>query len=202
MLKRSENPPPLNHDPSGWTDLSGCWWVAHTKARFEKAFAWDLFRQKIPYFLPMIERVIFSGGRKRHVLQPLFTSYVFFCGNELQRYWALTTKRLCQVIPITDQAPFIKQISWVQQALAGNAELDIHPTMAVGHTCRVTQGPFEGIEGTVIQRNGKARIVLHVRMLGRGATMEIDNDLLELIECESESEQQRVQSNDKGTNVP
>ena len=202
MLKRSENPPSLNHDRSAWTDLSGCWWVAHTKARFEKTFAWDLFRQNIPYFLPMMERVTISGGRKRHVLQPLFTSYVFFCGDELQRYWALTTKRLCQVIPITDQGTFIKQISWVQQALAGNAELDLHPVMAVGQSCRVTRGPFEGIEGTVIQRNGKARIVLHVKMLGRGAAMEIDNDLLELVECESESKQQVVQSNDKGSNVP
>ena len=74
--------------------------------------------------------------------------------------------------------------------------------MAVGQSCRVTRGPFEGIEGTVIQRNGKARIVLHVKMLGRGAAMEIDNDLLELVECESESKQQVVQSNDKGSNVP
>ena len=44
-------------------DLSGTWWVAHTKARFEKVFAWDMLSHGIGYFLPMREKVIFSGGR-------------------------------------------------------------------------------------------------------------------------------------------
>lgn len=175
-------PPAFNHNPSSWIDLAGCWWVAHTKARFEKVFASDLLMRGIPYFLPMMERVTFSGNRKRRVFLPLFTSYVFFCGDELQRYFALSTNRLCQVIQIADQAQFIKQISWVQKAIAGKADLNLHPTLPIGHSCRVRQGPFEGIEGTVIQHGNKARIVMDVKMLGRGAAMEIDTDLLEPIE--------------------
>ena len=74
MLKLADNPPRLHPAISDLAAQPGCWWVAHTKSRSEKAFAWDLLRRDIRYFLPMTERVRFSGGRKRHVLMPLFQS--------------------------------------------------------------------------------------------------------------------------------
>ena len=72
MLKVSENPPRMHPGAGTLTDLAGTWWVAHTKARSEKALAWDLLRRDIGYFLPLLGRVRFSGGRKRRVLMPLF----------------------------------------------------------------------------------------------------------------------------------
>jgi len=77
MLKISENPPILPPEVKTVSELTGQWWVAHTKSRFEKAFAWDLLRRGIGYFLPLVERVRVSGGRHRRVLAPLFPSYVF-----------------------------------------------------------------------------------------------------------------------------
>jgi len=78
MLKLSENPAILTPDVQSLAELTGTWWAAYTKPRFEKAFAWDLFSHGIGYFLPMREKIIFSGGRKRQMMAPLFTSYVFF----------------------------------------------------------------------------------------------------------------------------
>ncbi len=100
MLKLSNNPAILTPEAHSVTDLCGIWWLAHTKARWEKAFAWDMLSHSIGYFLPMREKIIFSGGRKRHVMLPLFTSYVFICGTELDRYTALTTNRLNQTIEV------------------------------------------------------------------------------------------------------
>ena len=78
-------------------DLSGNWWVAHTKPRFEKAFAWELLQHGVSFFLPMIQRVNISSGsrsRKRRVLLPLFSSYVFVRGSEEDRVTAIKTNRL------------------------------------------------------------------------------------------------------------
>ncbi len=94
MLKLSQNPPVLPPEVESVTQLSGRWWLAHTKSRCEKAFAWDLIDHSIGYFLPLIERVRISDGKKRRVLMPLFSSYVFFCGDEEDRYTAMTTSRL------------------------------------------------------------------------------------------------------------
>ena len=127
----------------------------------------------------MVERVRMSGGRKRHVMTPLFTSYVFFYGSDQDRYKALTTNRLCQVICVDCQEALINELSAVQRVLDGDADLDLYPHAAMGRRCRIKSGPFEHIEGIVIQRNGTSRIVLQVSILGQGAAMEIDADLLE-----------------------
>jgi transcription antitermination factor NusG len=182
MLKFADNPPILPPYASAVRAMKGRWWIAHTKARFEKAFAFDLLRRETGYFLPLIERVKVSGGKKRRVMLPLFPSYVFFCGTAEDRYAALATNRLCRVIETIDQEGLLTELSALELALAGKAMLDPYPFAAVGKKCRVRNGPFEGIEGTVIERDGSARLVLQVKILGQGASMEIDADLLEPVE--------------------
>ncbi|MCP4263604.1 MAG: hypothetical protein GY774_39770 [Planctomycetes bacterium] len=183
MLKLSDNPAMLTPEAQSLTDLNGTWWVAHTKARFEKAFAWDMFNRGIGYFLPMREKIIFSGGRKRHVMAPLFTSYVFICGMELDRYTALTTNRLCQTIEVVDQDSLIEELASVEKALLSKAIIDHYPRLPVGRRCRIISGPMIGTKGVVIERkNAKARMVLEVIILGQGAVVEIDSDLLESME--------------------
>lgn len=179
VLKLQDNPPVLPPGTQALAQLEGTWWVAHTKSRFEKAFAWDLLRRGIGYYLPLIERVKISGGRRRTVLAPLFPSYVFFCGAEEARYTAMTTDRLCQTIAIPDQGQFLSQIEAVHKALAGKAQLDPYPFLAAGKRCRITAGPFLGVEGIVISRDRRTHIVLEVRILGQAVVMEIDPSLLE-----------------------
>ncbi len=178
MLKASENPPVVSPSVESLTNLRGRWWVAHTKARCEKAFAWDLKRRGIGYFLPMVERVRVSGGRKRRAVLPLFPSYVFLCGTQTDRYAAMTTNRLCATLEVSDQVRLISELSAIEKVLAGKAEIDLYPFAAEGQRCRVIAGPFEDIEGIVIHRNKNARFVLEISMLGRGAVLEIAGDLL------------------------
>lgn len=162
-------------------DLEGRWWVAHTKARFEKAVARDLASHDVGYFLPLVERVRISGGRKRRVRLPLFPSYVFICGDDEARAVAMRTNRLCQTIEVTDQDQLIAECSAIERALAGGAELDLCQGLAAGKRCQVTSGAFEGTEGVVVSRHGRTRIMLEVSTLGLGASLEVDADMLEPI---------------------
>jgi hypothetical protein len=182
MLKLSENPSILTPEVESLSELKGTWRVAYTKARFEKVFAWDLLSHGIGYFLPMREKVIFSGGRKRRIMLPLFTSYVFFCGTELDRYAAMTTNRLCHTIEVIDQDGLIKELVSIEKALLSHAVIDNYPDLPVGSLCRINSGPMMGIEGVVISKyNMKARMVLEVSILGQGAIVEIDADILDPI---------------------
>jgi transcriptional antiterminator RfaH len=179
MLKYSENPPALSPRAKKLTDLHGQWWVAHTKPRCEKAFAFDLIAREVGYFLPMADRTIVSGGRKRRTLIPLFTSYVFFCGTPEDRYAALRTGRLVMTIDVVDQEQLIDELAALDQVIAAGGKFDPTPLIECGQRYRVTSGPFCGIEGVVVRRSDSTRIVLEVSMLGQGAAMEIDADLLE-----------------------
>ena len=180
MLKLYENPAILTPQVQSLAELTGTWWAAYTKPRFEKALAWALFNHRIGYFLPMREKIVFSGGRKRRMMIPLFTSYVFFCGSERDRYTALTTNRVCQTIEVVDQDGLIEELVNIERALLSKAVIDNYPRLPVGSHCRIISGPMMGIEGVVIKRkDAKARMVLEVTMLGQGAVVEIDSDLLE-----------------------
>jgi hypothetical protein len=179
MLKLSENPAILHPPVGSVRELVGTWWLAHTKARAEKAFAWDLSARGIGYFLPMQQRVRIVSGKKRRPIMPLFPGYVFLCGGEQDRYAAMTTNRLCQTIAVADQAKLIDELAAVEQALRGGIELDLYPRAAVGQLCRITAGALAGIEGVVIERGRHARFVLRIDALCQGALMEIDADLLE-----------------------
>ena len=182
MLKLSENPPCLCPWVENVTDLEGTWWVAHTKSRNEKALAFDFLRGGIGYFLPLYEKRRVSGRRMRRVLLPLFPSYVFFCGDGEARYFAMTTNRLCQTIRVVDQEELVRELSHLQRAVAGMADLDPFPEVAVGKRCRITAGPFRDVEGIVVRRNGATHVVLRVSMLARGALMRIDPSFLEVLD--------------------
>ena len=179
MLKLIDNPPISAPDVESLADLDGTWWVAHTKPRFEKSFAWDLNRRGVGYFLPMCEYVILSSRRNRRGMKLLFPSYVFFCGSNEDRYTALTTSRLLQVIDVPDQLGLISQLVTIEKALSCKAGLDDYPYRPVGTRSRIISGPMMGTEGVVIEGNDeKARMVFEVSVLGQGTVMEIDTDFL------------------------
>ncbi|MEJ2648486.1 MAG: transcription termination/antitermination NusG family protein [Sedimentisphaerales bacterium] len=180
MLKINENPAIIPPEVNSIAELNGTWRVAYTKSRFEKVFAREMLNRNIGYFLPMREKIIFSGGRKRHVMMPLFSSYVFFCGTEQDRYAAMTTGRLCHVIEVVRQESLIGELMNIEKAIFNNAVIDSYPGLAVGSNCRVKAGPMTGTEGVVIEKDmAKARMVIEVTILGQGVVVEIDNDLLE-----------------------
>jgi transcription antitermination factor NusG len=182
MLKMSENPPMISEGYISLSQIPGRWWVAHTRARFEKAFAWDLLRRQIGYFLPMVDRITISGGKKRHVKLPLFPSYVFFCGKDEDRYTAMTTNRLCQTIEVFDQRKLVEELCSIEKAILGKAEIDSYPSIVLGQRCRIIAGAFKGLEGIVVEQGTMSRIVLQVSILGQGAMMKIESDLLEPVE--------------------
>lgn len=183
VLRISQQSPPVR---PLWREsveaFEGTWWVAHTKSRFEKAFASDLLARKVDYFLPLIEQVRLYGKKKKRVIVPLFPGYVFFCGTDVDRYEAMTTNRLCQTIDVADQEALGRQLAAIETALESGASLDPYPHAAVGNRCRVRSGPFRGLEGVVTQRNDETRLILEVDMLGQGASLEIDASLLEAAE--------------------
>ena len=178
MIKYQDNPPCLPATASCLADLAGRWWVAHTRSRFEKAFAWDMHHRDIGYFLPLHDKVTVSHGRKRKVKVPLFASYVFICGSDEDRYHALTTNRLCQMIEVADQEQLIAQLGRIEKALTSDVPLETVPQIPLGQRCRINAGILAGIEGILIDRRNRARVALEVSVLGQATIMEVDVDLV------------------------
>jgi len=181
MLKLADNPPILYPANSSLAEIAGLWWVAHCKARNEKALAWFLAKQEIAYFLPLREKLTIRKGRRYKALLPLFSGYVFFNGDRDSRYLALRSNRIAQVIEVVDQLKLVHELTQIHLALSKGIRLDPHPHLKEGDRCRVIAGPLKGMEGILLRKKNRIKLVLQVGILGQAAAMEIDADLLEAI---------------------
>jgi len=182
VLKVSENPPIIWPEVKSIRDFTGLWWVAHTKSRNEKALAHDLIRRNISYFLPMSWRITRRSHRTIRSLLPLFSGYLFFCGQENQRIELLRTNRVANLIEVKDQQKLLDELIQIEQALRAGAPLTPHKYIEVGQWCRVIAGPLMGLEGIVVKAKNITRLVLQVDMLGQAASVEVDIDVIETID--------------------
>jgi len=182
LLKVSENPPIIWPEAESISDFEGEWWVAHTKSRNEKALAHDLIRKNMCYFLPMSWKVRRKSRRTIKSLLPLFSGYLFFCGNEEERSELWRTDRVANLIEVKDQQKLLKELLQIEQALRAGAPLIPHKYIKAGQKCRVMAGPLLGLQGVVIKTRGATRLVLQVDMLGQAASVEIDVDMIEAVD--------------------
>lgn len=182
MLSIADNPPALTPDVRSLTELNGEWWIAHTKAKHERQLVRHLLGCGVGYYLPLLERVSISSGKKRWSMTPMFPGYVFFCGDVEAKYAAFSSGCLCQVIDVKEQGRLVGELREIERAIAGHATLELYRFAAVGRRCRVTGGPLAGVEGVVVRWAPRSRLVLQVSMLGHGASLEIEADLLEPVE--------------------
>ena len=158
------------------------WWVLYTKARQEKAVSRDLLGYQIPFYLPLVQKTSVSRGRNITSHIPVFSGYVFLYGTEEERVWSLKTNRISRILTIDDPDRFVRDLCQLRQLIATNAPLTVESRLVVGNRVRVRHGPFAGLEGTVLMRRGKARLLVAINFLQQGASVEVDDFLLEPID--------------------
>lgn len=179
MLALHENPPIAYPQDSCLDEITGRWWVAHTRANHEKALAFDLLERGIAYFLPMVEKTRLIRRRRFRSLSPIFPGYLFFAGDDEARYQALNTHRIAHALDVADQQRLIEELSQIERALASRTRLDPFPYLKKGKRCRIRSGPLQGIEGVVLSRRGITHLVLQVELLGQAVATQIDPSLVE-----------------------
>jgi transcription antitermination factor NusG len=161
------------------------WWVLYTKARQEKAVARRLLGFEIPFFLPLVPKSSISRGRKVTSHIPLFAGYVFLFGSDEERVRSLTTNRISRVLDVHDEERFEHDLRQVERLIAAKVPLTVESRLAPGHRVRVRFGPLAGLEGTVVTRRGEARLLVSVDFLQQGASVEIDDFMLEPLDSVS-----------------
>ncbi|MBA7680171.1 Transcription antitermination protein RfaH [subsurface metagenome] len=182
MLKVSENPPIIWPQVESISEFAGQWWVVHTRSRNEKALAHDLMSKNISYFLPMSWNIRRRSRRTIRSFLPLFSGYLFFCGQEDQRVELLRTNRVANLIEVIDQETLLDELVQIAQALRSGAPLTPHKYLKAGQKCRVITGPLIGLEGIVVKTKNAIRLILQIDMLGQAASVEIDIDLIEVLD--------------------
>lgn len=155
------------------------WWALFTKARQEKALARDLGAMGVPYYLPLIQRPNLIRGRKVYSYNPLFPGYVFVFADDDGRVESLKTNRVCATLAVPDGRQLQTDLRQLDTLIELRIPLTVEERLAPGDRVCIRRGSLAGIEGVVLERRGRSRLLVAVHFLQSGVSLEIDDFLLE-----------------------
>jgi transcription antitermination factor NusG len=160
------------------------WYACYTRSRHEKSVEALLKRQRIESYLPTETRQTRWKDRTKVVHFPLFPGYVFGCFTLDRLTQVLSTHGVASVVsvrgyPTPIPAAEIENVRRLSAAAAPwGADLDHSVSLVKGTWVRVVSGPFQGVEGIVVERRGRRRVLVGIAAIGQG--LEVDIDAAEL----------------------
>ena len=158
------------------------WFALTVKPRHEKATAQHLRLRELQDFLPIYRARRAWSDRTQSVDLPLFPGYVFCRFHYKQRLHVLNTPGVRSIVgfgaadvPVDDEA-----VESLQTLVASGRTIEPQAFLRMGGTVRITEGPLEGVRGTLVRERDAWRVVVNVELLQRSIAVEIDRALVSL----------------------
>jgi transcription antitermination factor NusG len=152
------------------------WYAACTRSNHEKTAVENLGQRSIESFVPTYESVRVWKDRKKRLDLPLFPGYVFV-------RVALEEKRSVLVVPGVvrlvgfDQRPLAvpdEEIATLRSMVKHRLNAEPHPYLTTGRKVRVTRGALEGMQGILVRKKGRLRLLLSIDLIRQSAMIEVD----------------------------
>lgn len=161
------------------------WYAVHTRARHEKLVAERLQEFGFNTFLPLVKEMRRWSDRKKLVEFPLFGCYVFveFAPSNEKRLRVCQTDGVLQIVGVKGQGIAIpnEQIEAVRTLLSGSLPWANHPFLKIGQRVRICGGALEGVEGSLISRNGERTLIISVDAIQRSLAVSVEGYRVEPI---------------------
>jgi transcription antitermination factor NusG len=136
----------------------------------------QLLHQGIEPLLPTVKRLSQWKDRKKEIEVPLFSGYCFVRFNSEQKLPVLKTIGVVDIVgggqrpePIPDA-----EISAIQTLMTSVLPYDPHPYLQEGMKVEVVRGPLQGVQGILLRKEKRHRLILGVRLIQQAAAVEID----------------------------
>ncbi len=167
-----------------WNDADcfpdSSWAVVYTMARREKALTRHLLASGIPFYCPTISRRTRSpAGRVRESFVPLLASYVFLFCHKGQRQAALQSNCISRWLDVGEPEQLVTDLRNIQALIDVGAPMTPEARLEPGEHVRITSGPFEGIEGQVVERRGQQHLIVTIEYLQQGVAVLLDEVYLQ-----------------------
>lgn len=152
------------------------WYAAYTCANHEKRVRDQLEERSVESFLPLYETVRRWKDRRMHLQLPLFPGYVFVRMALADRLRVLQVPSVVRLVGFNGQLSALpdEEMEGLKKGLARGMLAEPHPFLSVGRRVRVKAGPLAGVEGIVIRRKNRLRLVISLELIQRAAMVEVD----------------------------
>jgi transcription antitermination factor NusG len=162
------------------------WYACYTNPRAEKKVDGVLAQRGIPAFLPIVSMPRQWHDRRKIVSMPLFPSYVFAHFDAMNAGAVLRVPGVLNIVrfdgrlaPITNEE--IENIARFVRAVSQSGYVPAPVEFQVGQRVRITSGPFEGVEGEVLEARGHRRVLVGLRALRLGFEVNVPVESLKAV---------------------
>ena len=165
------------------------WYAVYTKSRFEDKVCAGLIQRSVEAFLPKIEVWSRRKDRKKKIMIPMFSGYLFVMFPEYtneRKLDVLTTPGVVKMLDKPDvyeplQIPD-SQINAIKSLIASDVEIQPYIYPKEGEKARITDGPFRDIEGVVMRADYRKRLfVVSIDILQRSVAIKLEGFQIEKI---------------------
>jgi transcription antitermination factor NusG len=159
------------------------WYALYTRPRWEKKVADLLEKKKVEVYCPLNRIEKQWADRKKMVLEPLFTSYVFVCITEQEQLNIRQTDGVVNFVHWLNKPAVIRneEIDTIRKFLNEYDHVSVERTQVnLNDRVRIINGPLMMWEGNVVEiRTNTVKITLP--SLGQTLVAEIRKENLETI---------------------
>ena len=148
------------------------WYVAYVRMFHERKTAEKLAAMGIESFVPVREEIHQWSQRKKKVMRVLIPQMIFIHATQKERLEALTLASISHymvlrgeytpaVIPDAQMKKFMFMVDYSEETI----EM-YNSTLEPGQTIRVIKGPLAGLEGELLEIEGKSKVFVRLDLLG------------------------------------
>jgi transcription antitermination factor NusG len=115
--------------------------------------------------------------RRKRLEFPLFPGYIFVRIALQERMRVLLTPGIVRLVGFDNRpaALPIEEIEALRSVLVHGVHSEPHPYLSVGRRVRITRGALAGMEGVLIRKKGRVRLVLSIDLIRQSAMIELDS---------------------------
>jgi transcription antitermination factor NusG len=162
--------------------IAPCWYALYTRANHERRVALELADRGVDHFLPCYESVRRWKDRRKLLRLPLFPGYVFVRIHLNDRLRALQVAGAVRLVGFngTPAALPDDEILALREILGSGSKAAPFPYKSIGRRFRILRGAFAGLEGKLVRRRNRWRVVLSIDLIQRSVLVDMDASDLEI----------------------
>lgn len=157
------------------------WYALCTCPRHEKRVATQIEQRSFSCFLPLYRSLRRWKDRRKELKLALFPGYVFVHMALENRLQILQLPGVVRLVSFHGQPAVLpaEEIEALQSRLASELRMEPHPYLRAGRRVRVRSGPMRGLEGIIVRRKDRCRVVFSIDLIMRSVAVEVDEADLE-----------------------
>jgi len=103
---------------------------------------------------------------------------MFLLGNEESLITAFNTKMVVGRLEVFDQQQFWEELNAINDLIEYGERLAPEERLQPGTPAEIISGPLAGYRGTVIRTGSSFKLVIEVKLLQRGVSVEVDTSMI------------------------